>query len=239
MPSIPLTITAGVNPIIVGNRIEASYYSAGFDHAALVAAYRSRADGYDLYMRHATAGAVTLISLSGANTSNCRVVFVAAFALAPAGVDAGYSIIFGNLGATLPTYGAGLVGVIDASVTPGAVPAVALPSPGFPLDRSDDQDADGTGYPETLSPRWQLRNQNDRPVFTLQYANISPEEWYEIRAFKRAKRGGASTWSPPAWLYGASAGVASTDLFRLVGCSTTQGSRKEFMATVECERCAA
>lgn len=241
MAQFTLTLTAGVSAITALNQVPAARWTAGFDHAALVAAGRSRADGNDLRMVHLVFGPVGIVSASGLNTSDCRIVFRAEVTVNAGNSDGQYRVIFGDLGATTPTWGASTVGTApaDATVTASAVPAVTLPSPGFPLERNDDPDSDGLGYPDTNSPRWSLRNQNDRPALTLHYQNIMPEDWYELRAFVRAKRGGASTWNPPTWLQNAQAGITSTDLLHLLSWEFTQGSRKQFNATIEAERVAA
>lgn len=234
MPAISVTVLASAGGSVHPRRLSIGRWSAGFDHAALVAAKRSRADGYDLRMYHLTQGAVPVASISGANTADCRLVFNTVTTLAPSASDANYRVIFGDMGATLPTYAGLIAEDLSSSVTPIAVPALTLPTPGFSLDREDDHDVDEIGYPEVLSPRVSLRNQNDRPEFTINWRNISAEDWYEIRAFWNAYKGGAGYWNPPSWL-----SSTATERFRCVSLTATQHTRLSFSAAMVVERCAA
>lgn len=239
MPQLTLSVTA-VTQINAGMVFaSAAQWTVGFDHAALVAAKRSRADGYDILMRHTELGLVTVVGQTGLNTSSCTIEFIIAATIAAGTSDGKYRIHFGDLGATLPMLGAGGVAApLDATATPGAVPAVALPSCGFSLVRTDSPDTDELPYPDFASPRAAARNQNDRATFQLAWPAISPEDWYEARAFFRAYKGGAGAWNPPAWLYGANVGIASTDILRIVGFNPTR-TRMHLSATMDLERDAA
>jgi len=235
MPELTVTLTAGASAIFRDFKVPSNRWNAVIDHAALVTAKRSRADGYDLRMRHLITGNVGIVSAAGLNTASCTIVFVAAQNVNAGDSDGQYRVVFGNLGATAPTWGAANLGDVpaDARATPAAPPAVALPSPGFSLDQDIDPDVDENAYPEFLATRRARRNQNSRPTFVIQYSNIQPEEWYEIRAFVRSLAGGARVFNPPSWLGSAS------DLFRLLAWRTEQPTRMQFMATVECEKVAA
>jgi len=169
--------------------------AVSFDHAALVAAGRSRADGLDFYMRHTGGATVWIKGRTGLNTATATVTFIAV----GAGVDSGYRLGFGDLGWQTDRAG-GPASSTSGSVTTASVPAVTLPAPGFVVERTQVRDAWSIEFPDTLSPRARAASENERETVSVTWANVSPEDWYEIRAFLRAQAGGASTFTAPAWL---------------------------------------
>ena len=200
MPTMALILTANTLDISAGQECPVGRWTVGFDHASLVAAQRSRADGYDLRIEHAVRGTVGIVSITGLNTSSCKIGFIAVQNVSAATTDPNYRLVFGDLGATIPTYVSPDVDVpADATLTFSALPALALPNPGFPMELTPGFDIDEMPYPEHASPRFGLRNQNGRDMRTLTFNHISPEEWYELRAFVRALKG-AGIFTPPAWL---------------------------------------
>lgn len=168
--------------------------TAQFDHAALVAAHRSRADGYDFAMYHTTYGYVRMIGTHDLNTSAAVVEFVAPVTSTN---DSGYRLVFGDLGQTTSRVSAVVVGTLG-DVTAITIPAVALPAPAHALTSVLVQDRADLAYPDALAPRRRDWNENTRYRYVAEWRGIPPEDWYEIRAWVRAHAGGA-TGSAVSW----------------------------------------
>jgi hypothetical protein len=196
-----------------------------FDHAALVTAGRSRADAKDIYVRHTASGAIDLKAVVGANTATCSVDFIATTNTVG---DTGYRIGFGDLGWQDSRVVAGAYSYVG-SVTAASVPTLVLPAPGYVLERASLFDSAAMGYPASLSPRYRSLSDNERERVTINWANVTAEDWYEIRAFVRAQVGGASTFTAPAWL--------GTTLYSIVpgSYSGEQFSRRGYRASLTVE----
>lgn len=204
MADIQVRLGAGTADLFTGDNVPTAKWQVSFDHAALVTAGRSRADANDLYMWHTgVVGAVTMTSISGANTATCKVAFNAVQNIAASATDFAYRIGFGNLGATTATAlgSAGPASPADARVDQAIVPALGLPEPGYVIDRSEIQDVDELPYPEWRTPHRALRNQNPRRRYRFVWpVGLPVWDWYAIRAVVQGSRGGVSTVTAPAAL---------------------------------------
>ncbi len=198
-----LTVTASTD-LTAGQAVQASNWAAGFDHAALVAALRSRSDAKDFRLRHQATGASVALNITGANTTACKVMFLLAAAISAPGSDT-YILTTGDLRNSASPFstitGAG-VGAASLAVT-----AAALPVPGLPFGRHDVFDvinSDGS------SSRRGLASENGRAKYRLRYAAVSPEDWYELRAIWNSSRGAATKLAVPAWIASSASGVTLT-----------------------------
>lgn len=200
-----------------------------FNHAALVAAGRSRADGLDFYMRHTSGTPVVFFGRSGLNTSSCYVDFKA---IANTVGDTGYRLGFGDLGWQTDRASATMAAV-SGTATP-SVPSVALPDPGYVVEIAPVFDSGALSFPEYASVRARARSENEREVLAVNWNNVSPEDWYEVRAFVRAYGGGAATFAAPSWISGGGT-------WRIVPGSYAgaQFSRRGYRASLSLERIAA
>ena len=200
-----LTITANFGALTAGQVIPTTDWLAGFDHAALVTALRSRADGFDFRLRHTATGSAVAMNISGANTTACKIAITLAANIADTQSDF-YTLTTGDL-RVRPTPFTSLTGTANCSpeVT---ITAAALPTPGFPLERFDVYD---TVRMDGLTHRTGRRSQNGRAKYRCNYTNISGEDWYELRALVYSVRGAAGRLSIPSWLSSTAAGVVCTD----------------------------
>lgn len=166
----------------------------GFDHAALVTAHRSRADGKDWSMRHTTYGAVQLTGVGFANTSAAYPEFNLVAALGAFGTDDGYRLRFGDLGKnfqTLSAAGSTSPLVVTDSFT---VPALALPTPGF--DLTEDTEYGVRAFSTGLQTRTETLHEHAGQRLRAQWRNASGETAYEIRALVESLKGaGTFTFS--------------------------------------------
>lgn len=188
MPEIALTVSDLTTfDRSVGDYVAAADWASGFDHAALVAARRSRADGKDLRMRHTTAGVVPIVAVSGANTSNCRIGFNLVAAILGSMGDTAYRIGFGDLGANFqPTVTAGASGPGICGAVPQAVPALALPNPGYDLTEAVEY---GVREFATLVRRSATLHEYPAQTLRLQWRNVGGEDAYAVRAVVESVRG--------------------------------------------------
>jgi len=232
--NIWLAETGGIKGIDGGSIITYSAWPAGFDHASLVTAKRSRADGFDFALWYQGYGYLPLVSIRNPNTAACALSFVTyPYAdIAPSGVDKLYWLMIGNLGAQVdPT-------VSTSATAPSGTPSVTavastltLPNPGFPLSYDQLDDVAEAPYPEFRTPHRRSTNENRRKVYSLTWSNISPTDWYEIRAFLLAQRGGASSFTDTV------AAFLPAGSYRIVPGSAdfTQSSRGDFKASLQVE----
>lgn len=177
-----VTVTAGVGGAAVGDAVFTS--ATGFDHMALVAALRSRADGRDFWLYHTTAGRVANFAAFALNTTAAYLTFDVMAALAPAATDNGYRLVFGDLTRSVDRFNAP-----SGSSAAGAeysVPALALPSPGYDVTDTIEY---GVRRFSTLVERTALLNEYGRQRIRLQWRACSGETAHEIRAVVAAARG--------------------------------------------------
>jgi len=224
--TVTLSNSSG-SPINSGTTVDTN--SLPFDHSALVSSYQSRADGYDLVLLDPQGRTVPLVGLASPNTSTTRIRFNLTQTLAN-GSTVVYTLRFGNLGLQTNTYTATASG--DAAVGMAiAWSSPALPIPSFPLGFALPRIVDENAYPDSLSVRTGYRNNTPRRRYALSWAAISPDEWYELRAFLYAQRGGASTFTE------ASATFLDVGTYAIVPDTATfnQTSRLGFSASFEVE----
>lgn len=195
--SLVLTETGGLFDVEIGDSIDVAQ-STTFDHAALVTAKLSRADGYDLSLKGDSGERITITSISGANTSTCRLIFnLGQDSLVSSGTLT-FSLNYGNLGlnsspfsgtpgTTVTARGAAVSGVYTFST-------VTLPDAAFPLGETIIHDIDAVGSGASPTVRTAVRNKNSRKRSTLTWRAITPEDAYQIRAWIFARLGGASTF---------------------------------------------
>lgn len=200
-----LTITANFGDLAEGVVIPTTDWLAGFDHAALVTALRSRADGFDFRLRHTATGRAVAMNISGANTTACKLAITLAANILGTQSDY-YTLTTGDLRVRQTPFSS-LTGTANCSPSV-AIAAAALPTPGFPLERFDVYD---TVRMDGLSHRTGRRSQNGRAKYRCNYTNISGEDWYELRALVYSVRGAAGRLAVPSWLSSAAAGVVCTD----------------------------
>lgn len=200
MPELTLTV-GDVTTFnrAVGDYVAPADWVAGFDHAALVAAYRSRADGKDLRVRHTTAGPVPLVTITGLNSTNCRIGFNLVAGILGSMGDTAYRVGFGDLGANLQSFvAAGAFGPGVCLATAGSVPAPALPDPGYDLT---EVMAHGVRAFDTgLQGRTATLHEHDGQVLRAQWRGASGETAYEIRAVLAATKG-AGTFTYAGYTY--------------------------------------
>jgi hypothetical protein len=189
MGQIALTITPSGAGIADGERIISALWSAGIDHAALVTAGVSRADGYDLRLIDTGTGSPVPHDVSGLNTSNLRIswTFAGYGDLAPPDTNTAFALRYGDLGWRRdPTGGVTGSDAANASISAGAVPGLTMPAPKIQAEvaylRADDS-------AEGLSPRHAVRHYVDRSRCVFQFEHLSPEDWYQLRAWRAARQG--------------------------------------------------
>jgi hypothetical protein len=177
-----------------GARIDTASWASGINHASLVTAWRSRSDGYDLRFWHTTYGDLTW-NVNSVNVSTMKLEWYLPAGMNNGAVDTGYRLTFGNLGAQTSPFTA-LTGGTKTGTATATLPSLSLPdgSIGESFVYTHDVDAN-----DALSPRRGLRNQNTRRVWSIEWEHLSPEDWYELRAFVREYRGTAGKWTAPAW----------------------------------------
>lgn len=227
MPEIEITVSgsAGMSP---------DSALVTFDHAALVSAGRSRADGYDFGMYHATLGPVRMIGVVGVNTASCYVEFIA---LSSTPSDDGYRLRFGDLGwhaSRVDAVVVAMAGTVDAV----DVPAIALPAPSRPLETIRVYDVDELRGPAHMARRRRLRNQTPRRIAAVEWRRCSPEDFYAIRAWTDAHAGGAGSIAVPSWLV--SRGFDAVACRAVPGSlELSQESRRQYSARLVIEELAA
>jgi hypothetical protein len=200
-----------------------------FDHAALVTAGRSRADGADFYVRHTTTGPLVLKGITGANTATCSVDFLATTATVG---DTGYRLGFGDLGWQTSRVVGGAYAYLGTLAT-ASVPALTLPEPGFVMGEQTTYSVAEIAYPDSVTTRRRALSEHGLTRRDLAWANVSPEDWYEIRAFVAAQKGGASSFTAPAWLGSGTWRVLPGSF------SAEQFSRRGYRAALSVESCVA
>lgn len=215
-------------PIPEGTTVDAN--SIPFDHSALVEGLMSRADGFDLILRDEIGGTVPICSIANLNATNCRIIFN----LTNSGLGVGqlktYTLEHGDLGKQIDQTGATPAGSANVACVVTFEDPV-LPDPSFPMGDVLGRGSDESPYPSTLSPRVNYRNNTPYTAYSLEWANISALEWYEIRAFVHAQRGGAFDFTSAA----ASFLPAGTYVMRPGSARFNQSSRTGFAASLEVE----
>jgi len=224
--TVTISNTSG-SSIASGTTVDTN--SLPFDHAALVTSLQSRADGYDFRLTDSAGKVAGLVSLANANTATARLRFNLIDTLANGGTVV-YTLAHGNLGRQVSPYTATASG--DAAVGMAiAWASPALPVPSFPLGFALPRIADESAYPEALSVRVNYRNNTPRRRYAISWASITADEWYEIRAFLYAQRGGSYTFTESSATFldsGTYAVVPNTASFN-------QSSRLGFAASFEVE----
>lgn len=182
MADIVVRALAGAGGAAAG--INVSDTTVGFDHAALVAARRSRADGKDWSMWHTTYGAVPLTSVAFPNTTAAYPRFNLVASLGAFGTDDGYRLRFGDLGKNMQTLSAAGSTTPLVETDSFTVPALTLPATyGFPLTEVNDYGVREFGQ------RRGTWHENTQQTLSLRYAAASGETAYEIRALIESTRG--------------------------------------------------
>ena len=188
MPEIALTVSDLTSfDRAVGDYVAAADWSAGFDHAALVAARRSRPDAKDLTLRHTATGFVRIVAVTGANTADCRVGFNLAASILGSMGDNRYRLGFGDLGKSFQTTtSAGGVGPGVCAVAAAAAPALALPAYGYDLTEIIDY-----GVRESSALVTRRATLHEYPVqrLRLNYPACDGTTAYTIRAWLESVRG--------------------------------------------------
>lgn len=226
MAEITVTVTGGLDGASQGAQ---AVVQTGFDHAALVAAGRSRADGLDFWMRHTTFGAVSAWGVIGLDTSACKVFFNIVQSVASgSATDDGYRLVFGDLGIRDSRLNATPGTEQPGGVVTYSVPSLTLPPPSFPMTQVSAYETKAVAYPDFAVFRRADLNENRRTFVQAEWRDISPEDWYEIRAVVRASRGGVGTVSP-SWLSGSYRVRPGTPSF-------TQDTKGKFSASMELEQ---
>ena len=182
-------ISGGI--ILGGTTVDAN--SIPFDHAALVTALQSRADGFDLRLIDHLGEVVPLVSIQNANTAACRIVFNVTTDFEN-GVTLAYTLQHGDLSRQVTPYGTASSGAATVACVVTFASAT-LPTPSFPFGSIVGRGADQSPYPDALSTRSNYRNNTPRTRYDISYANITPADWYEVRAFVHGQRGGASAFT--------------------------------------------
>lgn len=185
MPEITVTVTAGLSGAAVGDKVFTS--SLGFDHAALVTAKRSRADGYDLWLYHTVAGRVAAFELFSPNTTAAYLTFDVMSALAPSATDNRYRLVFGDLGWSRSRFT-----TPAGSSTAGAeysVPAIALPNYGFEVTDASEY---GVRESASLVRRAATLHEHQGQRLRLNYPGCDGATAYAVRAFIASLKGAAS-----------------------------------------------
>lgn len=228
MAEIAVTVTASISSDETAGTLCGSTV-AGFDHAALVTAYRSRSDGKDWWMYHVLDGPVPLVSAAFTNTAGAYPTFNLTRTIAAGASDSNYRLVFGDLGVTDRTYAAAGSTPIGAVATSAfTVPSLTLPPPSFPLEQVAAYETRSVGYPDFAVIRRADLNENRATFVRAEWRDITPEDWYEIRAVVRAARGGAATVAP-SWLIGTYRVRPNSWAFR-------QDTAQRFSASMELEQ---
>lgn len=184
MPEIVVRALAGAGGASAG--VNVSDTTVGFDHMALVAARRSRADAKDWSMYHTTYGPVQMTAVAFANTTGAYPRFNLVASLGAFGTDDGYRLRFGDLGAnfqTLSAAGSTSPLVVTDSFT---VPALALPNPGYDLTEAVEY---GVREFATLVRRSATLHEYPAQTLRLQWRNVGGEDAYTVRAVVESVRG--------------------------------------------------
>lgn len=198
-----LTVTSA-SDVGAGATVQASSWATGFDHAALVSALRSRADGKDFRLRHTATGATVAIEASGLNSTACKIAFAIVTEIPASGSDY-YTLTTGDLrNSASPFSTVSGVAIGSASLT---VTAAALPVPGLPFGRHDVFDVIVSNG---QSDRRGLASENGRAKYRCSYPAIRAEDWYELRAIWNSGRGGATRHAIPSWMSSSAAGIVIT-----------------------------
>jgi len=196
--SLSISETSGFD--VVSGVVEFAEWPAGFDHAALVDAKRSRADGADLYLYHTTKGPVPFVSALSLDSSSTRLRFNLVQTIQGSQNDNGYRIVFGDLGwQTSRATAAADITTTTLNVV-ASVPAVNLPEPSFTHAETVAFNVRSVEYPDFAVTRSAVTSPIALKQFQCDWRAISPEDWYEIRAWVFASKGGAGAMSPPTWM---------------------------------------
>lgn len=202
MAEVSISVTATGSPAAAGAYCDGTAWGAvSFNHAALVSAGRSRADGFDFWLRHTGTGLVPIVAVTGANTAACRVLFNLAAAVNAGATDSAYRLVFGDLGwHASRAVGAAGTSAPSLSAVSASVPDLTLPPPARPVEMAKIYDVDELLASENRVGRRRVRNQNPRRVASIEWRYPSAEDAYEVRAWHDAQRGGAGSAAVPAWL---------------------------------------
>lgn len=203
MGEITITLTPS-GDVMNGSHMTSASWASGFDHAALVTAGRSRADAYDFWMYHATGGGAQqgglcqIVSVAGANTASCKVGFLTKVDLLSPYADAGYRLVFGDLGQqTSRAIASGLSDPGTVAVS-ASVPALTLPTPSHAVTRSVRYRRGEHLYSDSVVTRRRDYNESPLTVLACEWRDPTPEDWYAVRAWHDAALGGA-VYGSLAW----------------------------------------
>lgn len=184
MPEITVTAQAGASGSSLGDLV--NFSSAGFDHAALVTALRSRADGADLRLRHVTLGAVPFCNAFAVNTTACYVTFNLVAALGAFATDNGYRLGFGDIGHTVSRATAAAGPFPNSTESTYSVPALVLPPPGYDLTEVVRHNVREFS---TLVSRATVLDEFPAQTLRMQWRNASGETAYTVRAVVASIKG--------------------------------------------------
>lgn len=218
--------------IAAGTTVDAN--AAIFDHAAMVTALTSRSDGFDLVMLDESGNVVPLVGLANANTATGRLKFNVTTSFAN-GVTLNYTLHHGNLGRQVDPFTASVSGAANVACV-ATFASASLPVPSFSMESAYDRRIDAARYPDTLSTRANYRRNPPRATYRLRWDAIDPAEWYEIRAFLHAQRGGASSFDSATY---ATFLPSATYCVRPGSASFSQASRTRFSAEMTVDEVAA
>ena len=232
--TLALAETGGLFDADIGCSVDVSQATT-FDHAALVAAKLSRSDGYDLKLFGDSGERITMTSISGANTTTCRIIWNVGQDTLVAGGTLSYSLEYGNLGLQTSPFG-GTPGPTAASLGASVsgvftFPTLTLPVPSFPVGESLIVDVDSVGSDVSPTTRTALRNRNSRLRTSVIWRSLSPSDLYQVRAWVFARLGGAVTF-PHTHL-----SILDSGTYRMVPGSfkVEQMRRLEWFASLEVE----
>lgn len=180
-------------------------------------------------MYHVLDGPVQIVSVAFPNTTGAYPTFNLTRSIGIGATDTNYRLVFGDLGSNARTYAAaGTAAVQIVSITASTVPSITLPPPSFPMTQVSAYETKAVAFPDFAVFRRADLNENRRTFVQAEWRDISPEDWYEIRAVVRASRGGVGTVSP-SWLTGSYRVRPGTPSF-------TQDTKGKFSASLELEQ---
>lgn len=194
MGAATLTITPTSGDLLNGEQIVAGDWVAGFDHAALVAAGRSRADGFDLRIYSRALIKTVPFQATGLNTADCRLEFdyLGSDISNPATSD-DYLILIGDLGwQSNPQVAPDGTPNGRVEITIGSFGSLAMPAPDLGA-RIDFRK--GVRAMSNLTARRAPQHENNMPRVFLTWSNLLPQEWHELRAWIASQYGGAARFA--------------------------------------------
>lgn len=226
--SAVVTITAIGADIANGELLDVRHW-VPFDHAALVAAGRSRADGYDLRLYSQSLARIVRGTVVDPNTAACYIEFdYAGPTIGSPGTSTDYLLLCGDLGWQIdPQAVPSGAAALDASVEVGAFSALTCPAPDIDWTIDHIYAVDSMSG---LTPRRSRRHENVRVRGSFTFSNLLPDEWHQLRAWIASKYGGAGRF--PATEVPCAELQAATTYCHLESWSFDQSSKRNLSATM-------